>query len=457
MMPECVQLLRSNNINHYFGEEAISEDCLYLNLWAPATARAGANLPVVVWIYGGAFTGGSASMPLYSGEPLAKKGVLYVGLNYRLGVFGFLAHPEMTKESGRNASGNWGFLDQVAGLKWVQRNIAAFGGNPNNVTIIGQSAGSTSVNNLQASPIAKGLFHRVFGMSGSSVRGAGVALADSEQGGLALQNALKVTSLAEMRTFSNDKVMAAIAASPIRMGPNVDGYFLPKSVQALFDAGEQSDVPVMAGATANDNGTAVAIRRATTLADYRTTAATMFGPAADEFLKLFPAASDAEARAQAEMVGRASGTGMAGRNWASAQTKTGRAPAYVFLFSRTQPYTPGVVFADHDPATAGSYHAADIPYWFQTQDSFNLFRTTRSWTPLDRDLADKMSDIVIAYAKTGVPGTAAVKVPKFDRVNEEMIELGDVIRVVKVNTAGMDFLASHAGAGGGRGGRGTGR
>src|SRR6185312_13200682 len=140
--PECPQPLRSATINNYFGEEAVSEDCLYLNLWAPANARPGAKLPVVVWIYGGAFSIGSASEPVYSGESLSGKGVIYVAPNYRVGVFGFLAHPELTAESGHNASGNWGLLDLVAALKWIQRNIAAFGGDPSNVTLVGQSAGS---------------------------------------------------------------------------------------------------------------------------------------------------------------------------------------------------------------------------------------------------------------------------------------------------------------------------
>ena len=230
MMPMCVQNLRSNNINHYFGDEAACEDCLYLNLWAPGNAKAGDKLPVVVWIYGGAFSGGSSSMALYGGQGLAKKGVVYVAFNYRVGIFGFLAHPDATRESGHNASGNWGFLDQVAALRWVNRNIAKFGGDPGNVMLIGQSAGSMSINYLQASPLAKGLFHKAFGMSGGTIKGPGSEtgkLADAEAQGLKLQQAMKVNSLAEMRTFSSDKVTAAAQGAGVRASPIIDGYYLP--------------------------------------------------------------------------------------------------------------------------------------------------------------------------------------------------------------------------------------
>jgi para-nitrobenzyl esterase len=191
--PMCLQALRSRTMNHYFGNEGISEDCLYLNVWAPAR---GTKLPVLVWIYGGGFNVGSASMANYSGEALARNDVVRVNLAYRVGALGFLAHPELSRDSG-GRSGNQGLADQIAGLQWVQRNIAAFGGDPRNVTIVGQSAGSTSVALLQASPAARGLFHRVVGMSGSPFAEPTrpVPLAQGESEGLALQKALGVNSL----------------------------------------------------------------------------------------------------------------------------------------------------------------------------------------------------------------------------------------------------------------------
>ena len=163
--PECIQVLRRHDINHYFGEEATSEDCLYLNVWASGTAKPGAKLPVIVYIYGGGFTLGSSGMAMYGGEDLAKKGVVFVNFNYRVGALGFLAHPELTAESPHHASGDYGFLDQIAALQWIKRNIAKFGGDPDNVTISGQSAGSASVSALEASPLAKDLFQHGFAMS----------------------------------------------------------------------------------------------------------------------------------------------------------------------------------------------------------------------------------------------------------------------------------------------------
>jgi para-nitrobenzyl esterase len=439
---ECVQGLRSNNINHYFGDEDAAEDCLYLNMWLPANAKPGRKLPVMVWIYGGAFSGGSASMAVYSGENLAKKGVIYVAPNYRVGIFGFLAHPEATRESGHNASGNWGLMDQVVALKWIQRNIASFGGDPGNVTILGQSAGSMSVNDLQASPLAKGLFHKAIGMSGSTLGGAltSSTLAAAEEQGLKLQAAMKVNSLAQMRTFSSDKVMAAAQANQVRSSPAVDGYFLPKSPAEIFKAGQQNDVPILVGCTANDMGTTPPIRRATTVAEYRDAAAKMYGPKAAEFLELYPVSNDAEVKAQADTVGRESGLSANPRKWAKAHAETGKVPAYLFMFSRVHPYTPGVVFADHNPATVGAYHMGDVPYWLMTLDSFNLFRTTRDWTPYDRDLSNKMSDVIVSFAKTGNPSTAAVKMMKYDLSNEQLVDFGDSIKVTKLNTKGMNFI-----------------
>ena len=442
---ECVQGLRSNNINHYFGDEDAAEDCLYLNIWAPGDAHAGARLPVVVWIYGGGFGGGSGGMAIYGGENLAKKGVVYVTLNYRVGIFGFMAHPEATKESGHNASGNWGFLDQLAALQWVKRNIAVFGGDPANVMIAGQSAGSMSVNNLQASPLARGLFQRAFGQSGATVTGMDYApLETGEAQGMKLQAAMKVSSLAEMRTFSSDKVQAFAAQNHIRSGPIVDGYYLPKTPGEIFRAGEQSDVPIVVGSTANDIGTDLPIRKAKTVAEYEAAAQQMFGDKASEFLKLYPAKNDAAVHVVATEASEEDGLGLGDRNWARLQSETGKQPAYLYLYSRVQPYAPGVSFADFDPKTAGAYHMSDTPYWLQTQDAFNLFRPTRNWTPYDRDLSEKMSDILVNFAKRGDPSAIGVKLMRYNPRDERRVEFGDNIHVETMNTKGMDFLTNTA-------------
>ena len=192
--PECIQILRPHNINHYFGEEATSEDCLYLNIWAPPSTANTEKAPVILGLYGGGLSIGSASMPNYGGENLAKKGVVYVTAGYRLGALGFMAHPELTAASPRGASGNYGYLDQIAALQWIQRNIARFGGDPARVTVMGQSAGAGSAFSLQASPLAKGLFHRIVGMSGGGLRAGSdpFSQAEAERSGLELQRLLGV-------------------------------------------------------------------------------------------------------------------------------------------------------------------------------------------------------------------------------------------------------------------------
>lgn len=460
MPAECVQNLRSPSINHYFGDELAGEDCLYLNIWAPAASKAGGKLPVVVWIYGGAFNLGSASSAIYAGDALAKKGVIYVAANYRLGIMGFLAHPEATTESGHNASGNWGFLDQVASLKWVQKNIAAFGGDPSNVTLIGQSAGSMSINNLQASPLAKGLFSRVIGLSGATVRGGaaeGSNLAAAEAQGVKLQEALKAKSLSDMRGISSDKIVAAAQTGGVRAGPSIDGYYLPQTVEAIFAAGKQNDVAVLTGHTANDIGTTPVIRRARTVAEYEAAAKQMYGDKAAELLKLYPARADAEVVHQADEIGRNSGFGMGARNWARAQTKTGKQPAYLYILSRVQPFTPGVTFTDFNPATAGAYHMGDVPYFLGTYDAFNLFRTTRNWTAWDTELSNAIQDVIVTFAKTGSPSTRTVTFTRYNPANEMRVDFGDTITNQKLYTVGLDFIDTvPAAAEPGRGGRGGG-
>ncbi|MFB3854708.1 MAG: carboxylesterase/lipase family protein [Vicinamibacterales bacterium] len=442
----CMQQMRGHNLNHYFGEEAASEDCLYLNLWVPPEAKPGDRRPVLVFIYGGGYTQGTANLANYSGENLAKKGVLYVAMNYRVGALGFMAHPELSAETGRGTSGNWGLLDQIAALQWIRRNIAKFGGDPGNVTIMGQSAGSASVSYLQSSPLARGLMHRVFGMSASAVvySGAGrtSTLADAEQAGLQLQAALEARSLAEMRLLPADVIYAAQRAPGApRFQPVVDNYLLPAMPNEIFAAGRQNDVPAMLGYMRDESSNI--LRRAKTVEEYRAAARQLFGDAADEFLKLYPVASDADVAAAGAKAAREAGMESTMRAWARAHVKTGKAPIWINMFSRVHPYAPGVTFSDHDPKTAGAYHTGEVPYWFQTQDAYNMFRTTRNWTEYDRQLSDKLSDALIAFARTGNPNTPAISWPRYDPSNEQVIEFGDSIRVLRMNTAGLDFFAAH--------------
>jgi para-nitrobenzyl esterase len=444
--PECIQTLRAHDINHYFGEEATSEDCLYVNVWTPPASGA-ARRPVVVWIYGGGFTIGSAAMANYSGEALARKGVVYLTIGYRVGALGFLAHPALTAESAWHASGNFGFLDQIAALQWVQRNIERFGGDPGNVTIMGQSAGSMSVSVLQASPLARGLFHRAVGMSGAAF-GNGTAigaqtLAAAEAGGPRLQAHLGAASLEAMRNLSADRILQAQLAVPLRYGPVVDGHLLPATPAEIFASGAQNDVPIMIGFTRDESFSELA--RARSLSDYREAAERLYGSKSQKLLALYPAKDDATAQRAAVDAARDSSVGLQMRSWARAQVSTGKAPVYAYLFSRVHPYVSGIRFSDHDPKTVGAYHTADVPYWLGTLESLNLFRKTREWTDADWALSGAMSDAIVAFATAGDPNAGGgAKWPRYRPDREQLQEFGTEVRVTAwPNRSQLDFFAAN--------------
>ena len=454
--PECMQVLRSHNINHYFGEEATSEDCLYANIWTPADAKPGAKLPVVVFIYGGGSTIGSSGMANYGGQEFAKKGAIFVNFNYRVGAFGYMAHPELTAESPHHASGNYALLDQVAALQWINRNIARFGGDPSKVVITGQSAGAGSVSMLQASPLAKGLFRGVVAMSGAATGGGGRtrSLAEAEKTGLQMQAALKAGSLADMRNIPADRILGLQADCQLGCsgsitvgGANVDGYFLPRTPDEIFAAHQQSDVPVILGHTHDESSNA--LRQAANLDEYRAAARRTYGAHADEFLKLYPATTDAQAAEMGRTAAREGIIGRSMRNWALVQAKEGKAPVYMYMFSRVHPYAPGVKIADQDTATIGAYHTSDVPYWFNTFDAYNMFRTTRNWGAWDKELTSEMGDAMVAFANTGDPNTAKVKWGAWTPANEQLIEFGDSVRMLPMDKARWSFQAAYAPAGGG--------
>ena len=451
-MPECIQVLRPHNINHYFGEEPTSEDCLYVNVWTPGTAREGANLPVLVFLYGGGSTIGSSGMAIYGGDGVAKRGAIFVNFNYRVGAMGFMAHPELTKESPHHQSGNYAYLDQIAALQWIHRNIAKFGGDPNKVIISGQSAGAGSVSLLQASPLAKGLFRGVVAMSGGAWGNNGevASLEDSQKTGVKLQEALKVASIDEMRQVPADRILAlqeefqvGARGGPIRIGgANVDGYFLPESPAKLFAAHKQNDVAVIAGFTHDESSNQ--LRTAKTLNEYKTVARNLFGADAEKFLGLYPASNDQEAAAMGATAAREGMVEKGTRNWAMVQSKSGKAPVWIFLYSRVHPYAPGVKIADQDTTTIGAYHTSDVPYWFGTQDALNIIRPTRNWSTYDRDLSAKMTDSLIAFAKSGDPNTAAVRWPVWTPQKEQLIEFGNDIQIQSMNGPRLDFMALRA-------------
>ena len=445
--PGCAQRAPANRTPGAFSED-YSEDCLYLNVWTPPAAKPGAKLPVVVWIYGGGFTGGSANMPGYSTMHLAEKGVITVNLAYRVGIFGYFAHPELTKESGHNASGDWGSLDQIAGLKWVQRNIDKFGGDPANVTVIGQSAGSESIYQLQASPLARGLFTKLSPWSGADLAPGGQvpkSLAEGEAIGTKVQQILGAKNLADMRAMSTDQIFNALsqqtagAGNAIQTRPIVDGYFLPNTPHEIFVAGKQNDVPLYTSSTGQDLGSAIQFYDGVhTVADLQKVAASTFGDSADQFLKLFPAATDEDARKVARIVAGDSGFGISNRDWAHDQALYGKQPVYLAQWAHEPPPNkPGIpnrsMFGD------GPSHGSDIAYWLGTY----VANSNKEWTDWDKALSDKMQDTVIAFAKTGNPSTAAVNVPRYDLKNEQRVVFGDSIHIEKLNTEQIEFLRAH--------------
>lgn len=378
-----------------FRDDGPSEDCLYLNVWTPAK-DANARLPVMVWIYGGGFAAGSSSEPRQDGTMLAKKGVVVVSMNYRLGLFGFFAYPGLTKESPDHASGDYGLLDQVAALQWVQKNIAAFGGDPGEVTIFGESAGSFSVSALMASPLSRGLFERAIGESGAFL-GKGLAtksLAESEADDQKFARSIGAKSLEELRAMPADQLLADAMkrANPIRFWPNVDGYFFPEDPHAIYAAGKQAHVPLLAGWNRDEgNYRAIFKEEDPTVKDYIEWAHQKFSANADEFLKLYPAANDEEAKRSASDLAGDQFIAFGTWKWIEMQRSTGDSSVYRYEFDDAPPQPAG-------QPTHGAYHSSEIEFVFEALPSKNL-----PWRPGDEKLSDLMSSYWTNFARAGDP------------------------------------------------------
>jgi para-nitrobenzyl esterase len=379
-----------------FHDTGPSEDCLYLNLWMPEHAPA--KLPVMVWIFGGGFAAGSSSEPRQDAGNLSKKGVLVVSFNYRLGVFGFLAHPDLAKESASGSSGNYGLLDQIAALKWVKRNIAAFGGDPDNVTLFGESAGSFSVSALMGSPLARGLFNRAIGESGAFFAPSGrlKSLAEAEEAGSRFAASLGKSSIDELRTVPAQELLEAALKRPrFDFWPDIDGYFLPTDCKSIFAAGGQAHVPLLAGWNRDERGYADFFGgEDPTAAHYVERASTLFGSRAEDFLKLYPAATDAEARRAAQDYEGDQFIGFGTWKWLELHRLTGESSVYRYEFDRPLPLPVGAA----PGAEPSAYHSGEIEYVFRVLSSKNL-----PWTPEDRKVSDLMSSYWTNFAKTGDP------------------------------------------------------
>ncbi len=391
-----------------FRDGGMSEDCLYLNVWTPAKS-AHDRLPVMVWIYGGGFQAGATSEPRQDGEVLAGKGVIVVSMNYRLGIFGFYSHPELTKESGHNASGNYGLMDQLEALRWVHTNIEAFGGDPAKVTIFGESAGSFSVCALMASPHAHGLFARAIGESGAFFGNtlSAKTLTKSEEQGVKFATAQKAESLAALRAIPADKLLAAArnVGGGFGFGPSIDGYFLPATAPEIYAAGKQNHVPLLAGWNADEGSFGVVMaKEKVTAARFTAQLHDKFGNDEAKVLKLYPAGADDEALQSAKDLAGDQFIAYSTWKWIEMQRQTGGSPVYRYLFSRIRPSPPGTMVNGVPANQFGAVHASEIEYVFGALDS----NKNHVWQPADYKLSELIQTYWTNFAKTGDPNGPGV-------------------------------------------------
>lgn len=454
--PRCMQRAIFGDMG--FRSNGMGEDCLYLNVWTPAKSG-NEKLPVLVYFFGGGFVAGDGSEGRYDGENMARKGIVAITVNYRLGVFGFFSHPELTKESPHHASGNYGLLDQHAALKWVQQNIAAFGGDPKRVTIAGESAGSIAVSAQMASPLSKNLMAGAIGESGS-ILGAlsATPLAEGEKMGVKFASSLgkgDSPSLADLRAMTAEQLLEA-TAKPGQpwFTPTVDGYFFPKSPFEIYAAGEQAHIPLLAGVNSEESGYfGVLGREKPTVENYRKALERLYPGKGEEVFKLYPASNETEVMDAAQELASDRFISYSTWKWVDAATKMGGKPTYYYLYAHPRPamraemgdaqpgLAGGVVrgqqaAANPRPQSRGAVHSAEIEYAMGNLELNKVY----AWTPDDHKVSQVMQEYFANFIKTGNPnGKGLPSWPKFGEGQRIVIDVTTHAEVDK-GRARYEFL-----------------
>ena len=440
--PACLQPLRE--VSSFYGqivdEDEMDEDCLYLNVWT--AAQPNERKPVMVWIHGGGLSSGHGGEATYDGTALAQRGVVVVTINYRLGPLGYLAHPLLVAESEHDASGNYGTLDQVAALRWVRDNIAAFGGDPGRVTIFGESAGSWSVHHMVATPLANGLFHRAIGESGGGFGSFGTAYSRSEMEtvGTTFADTLlgpdAPVSLEALRATSGEEVMA-VRRDGGRYSPNVDGWVLPNTILNIFARGEQNDVPVIVGSNADEDATLGGGRlEPMTVPAYHAYARRRYSDLAERFLETYPAQTDADTVSARIAAGTDERFGWEMRTWAR-MMESAPSNAYYYFFSRVPP--------SPDSDRNGAFHAGEIIYVFDNLGKSPHTYANQNYDDTDHHLSNVMASYWVNFATTGDPnGEGLPRWPVYTREADELLDLGDIVQVRSgVREDRLDFMDTY--------------
>ena len=402
--PTCMQRLAPGN-DYWMRGDGMSEDCLYLNVWTPAKTGK-EKLPVFVYIFGGGFQNGDGSEPRYDGEAMAGKGMVAVSINYRTNIFGFFAHPELTQESPHHAAGNYGLLDQYAALKWVQENIAAFGGDPKRVTIGGESAGSMSVSLLVTSPLTRSLIAGAICESGSYVSNATLTpFADSEKNGARLAEAVGASNLAVLRALSGTQLQEAVQKAGIRLGlgVNVDGYFMTKQQSEVLEAAEQARIPLMAGSNSEESGARSVLGQAEpTPENFAAAIKRLYPNDADKVLKVYDPKTPDEVLDAAMALASARFISLGTWKFTEMHAETSGKPAYRYFYTRVRPKflgTPGQPPPQNAAAARGAAHSAEIQFAMGNLD----LDTRYPWDQDDREVSKTLQAYFVNFIKTGNP------------------------------------------------------